>query len=194
MSATTTVAGLVPSVALPVFAFYLLIACNYVKEIFGCQLQNALDNSILAKHAVAFILLFFLVVLVNPELADTRIPQTFALSVGIYAWFLMTTRTPLWVTFVVLLLLLASYLASIAKARYVKDSTKDAAENAAAKKARMLQYVFAYAALGLSVLGFVLYAIEKKREYGSKFDMMKFFSGTLKCRGYTPRRAKTLFR
>ena len=189
--ATTTVAGIVPSVALPVFAFYLLVACNYVKEIFGCQLQNALDNSILAKHAVSFILLFFLVVLVNPDLADTRIPQTFLLSIGIYAWFLMTTRTPIWVTFVVLLLLLASYLASIAKARYVKDDSNNA--ESAAKKARTLQYVFAYTALGLSVIGFALYAIEKKREYGSKFDMMKFFSGTLKCRGYTPRRAKTLF-
>ncbi len=183
---------IVPSVALPVFAFYLLVACNYVREIFGCQLQHALDNSMIAKHAVAFLLLFFLVVVVNPDLADKRIPQTFLLSAGIYAWFLMTTRTHLWVTFVVLLLLLASYLASIARARSAKDTTLGATDNDAERKARAWQWGFSYAALGLSIVGFVVYAIEKKREYGAKFEIAKFFTGTLKCRGYTPTRSKIL--
>lgn len=175
----------VPSVALPVFAFYLLVACNYVKEIYGCRLQHVLDRSIVAKHIVAFLLVFFLVVIVNPDLADKRILQNILLSVGIYVWFLMTTRMPFWALVLVLVLLLASYIASIAKTRHEKDQNIDKI-----KTARAWQFGLAYSALAVSACGFVLYGIEKRLEYGRKFSVRKFFTGKLTCRGYTPSRAR----
>lgn len=193
----------VPNVALPVFAFYLLVACNYVKEIFGCGLQNVLDNSIFAKHAVAFILLFFLVVAVNPELADQKLAQNFALSVGIYIWFIITTRTPFYIMLMVVVLLLASYIASIAKSRHAKnlaESNPKPSDSAGAEMqarhdtAKAWQYGLAYAALGISIVGFIIYFIEKRREYGSSFTLAKFFSGNLKCRGYTPASVKLVGR
>lgn len=183
---SSSAAELVPNVALPVFAFYLLVACNYVKEIFGCRLQNVLDKSILAKHAVGILLLFFLVVAVNPENADRRLPWNLLVTVGIYAWFLVTTRTPFPVMAAVLLLLLGSYIASIARTREEADEQRQRE----AKRAKLFQYVLAYTALAISVVGMLVYMVEKRREYGAKFDLVKFFSGNLACRGYTPEAAR----
>lgn len=180
-------ASVIAEVALPVFAFYLLVACNYVKEIFGCGLQTMLDQNIYAKHVVAILLLFFLVVIINPEYADQQITRNVLLTLGIYAWFLITTRTPVYVMLVVLVLLLASYIMSLARKR--QEEEKD---DVAATRSRILQHRLAVSAFVFSVFGFVLYAIEKKREYKSKFAWSKFFSGNLSCRGYTPAKAKVL--
>jgi hypothetical protein len=178
--------AIVAEVALPVFAFYLLVACNFIKEIFGCRLQHVLDHNIIAKHIIAFLLLFFLVVIINPEYADQHILRNLAISVGIYVWFLITSRAPFYIMIPVLILLIASYIASIAKKR---NETTTPDPNAA-KRAQMIQYGLANGAFVLSLIGFAIYAIEKRREYAGSFSWLKFFSGNLKCRGYTPKHAK----
>lgn len=179
--------SLIAEVALPVFAFYLLVACNYTKEIFGCGLQTVLDQSMIAKHAVAFLLLFFLIVIINPDYADKEILKNLLISMVVYAWFLITTRTPFPFMMVVLVLLIASYIASVAKKRNETEKKEEEKVRAA-----WWQEKLALAAFIISIIGFVLYAIEKKKEYKSKFEWVKFFSGNLECRKYTPKTAKLL--
>lgn len=176
---------IIAEVALPVFAFYLLVACNYVKEIFGCGLQNVLEGSMFAKHIVALLLLFFLVVIINPDYADKNILRNVIITIAIYTWFLMTTRTPIYVMITVLILLLASYIMSISKQRYEKENNE-----AAMKHSERIQNILAVTALVVSFIGFVVYAIEKRLEYKDEFRWSKFFSGNLQCKGYTPVEAK----
>lgn len=176
---------IVGEVALPVFAFYLLVACNYTKEIFGCGLQSVLDNSMIAKHVVGFLLLFFLIVLINPDYADKHVIRNLVISFTIYVWFLITTRTPFPVMILVLVLLLASYIASIAKKRH--ETEKHELER---KNADRWQKSLSMTAFIISIIGFVFYAIEKKKEYKSKFEWLKFFSGNLQCRKFTPVKAR----
>lgn len=178
------IVAVVPNVALPVFAFYLLVGCNYIKEVIGCQLQHVLDNNMLAKHVVAFLLLYFLVVIARPE-GSTRVFYNLLVSAGIYAWFIVTTRSPYYIVLPVLVLLLVSYVASIAK-----DSPRS--EEVEKTTAERVQYFSAYTALAISLIGFGVYLVEKKREYGSRFRLRKFFSGNLRCRGYTPSSARVL--
>ena len=177
----------ISELALPVFAFYLLIACNYTKEIFGCNLQSVLNNSMMAKHMVAFLLLFFLVVAINPEFADQKILKNLLATILIYAWFLVTTRIPFPFMITVLVLLLASYIMSLAKARHMRDQNH--AEQIQAEK---WQKGMATAAFIVSIVGFAIYAWEKKREYKTKFRWSRFFSGNLHCRGYTPMSARLI--
>lgn len=179
--------AIVAEVALPVFAFYLLVACNYIKEIFGCSLQSVLDANMYAKHAIGFLLLFFLVVIINPDYADRDIIRNVLISVGIYVWFLITTRTPFYILIPVLVLLIASYITSITKKRNETEKNEEAA-----KRAARWQHGLANTALVLSIVGFIIYAVEKKREYKTKFSWVKFFSGNLECRKYTPKSAKLI--
>jgi hypothetical protein len=44
----------------------------------------------------------------------------------------------------------------------------------------------------ISVIGFIIYGLEKYREYGNDFSMIKFIIGTPICRKYTPRSAKII--
>jgi hypothetical protein len=178
---------IVAGVALPVFAFYMLIAANFIKETLGCSLQTVLETNMYAKHTVGFILLFFLVVMVNPEYADKNIVRNLITSVGIYIWFMITTRTPFYIMISVLLLLLASYIASIAKARNETEKKEKDAEIAA-----NWQNWLAKGALALSIFGFIIYAIEKKFEYKSEFNWFKFFSGNIECRKYTQMSARLI--
>jgi len=176
--------SIVAEVALPVFAFYLLVACNYIKEIFGCSLQSVLDSNMFAKHTIGFLLLFFLVVIINPDYADRDLVRNILVSIGIYVWFLVTTRTPFYIMIPVLILLIASYITSITKKRNETEKKEEAA-----KHAEKWQHGLAHAALVLSIIGFIIYVVEKKREYKSKFNLVKFFSGNLECRKYTPKAA-----
>lgn len=178
---------IVGEVALPVFMFYLLVACNYIKEIFGCQLQTLLNTSMIAKHGIGIVLLFFLIVIINPENADKDMIRNVLLTLGIYGWFVMTTRTPVYITFIVLLLLLASYIFQISMKRYEKEQKEEER-----RKAQLYHQFLALFALGISVIGFVFYTIEKKREYKNDFMWSRFFSGNLNCRGYTPNSAKII--
>lgn len=173
--------------AMPVFAFYLLVACNYTKETFGCQLQHILDQNMIAKHIIGILLLFFLIVVIQPENADREILRNVLLTFGIYLWFLMTTRIPIYMLIVVFVLLLAIYMTSIAQKRYEKENQEDAKQ-----KAQRLQTLFTWIALILSFIGFGIYIIEKRLEYGKDFQWGKFLSGTSKCKGYTPSSAKLI--
>ncbi len=179
------VASFITSLALPIFAFYLLVFCNFTAEILGCNLQTALRNSIYAKHVIALILLFFLVIVVNPSYADQNILKNIGITFLIYLWFIITTRSPFAIMVGVLVCLVATYIANIAKDRYNNEKNEDAA-----KKAQLVQNILAIMALSLSILGFFIYLYEKKLEYKDEFSVRKFFAGTNNCKQYTPENAR----
>ena len=169
------------ALALPVFGFYMLIACNFLKELFGCRLQTLLDKSMYAKHVLAFVLLYFLIILAVPENADQNALHNLGVAAVVYIWFVITTHTSFWVMLVVLLLLLGAYLASAAKKRH--DTHKD---KKAAKSAETWQNVLAATAMLLSVMGFFHYVSAKRAEYGKRFTWTRFLAGGTQCATKTP--------
>lgn len=168
---------------IPVFAFYLLIFCNFTPQIIGCRLQELLQTNIYVKHIISFILLLLLIILVNPDLAANKLANTILFTVFIYIMFLLTTRSPLYITFTVLGLLLIAYLLNTTKAKYKDDPTKQ-------QQLQKIQNNLAAFSFVLSAIGFVIYTIEKRREYGAAFDWLKYFTGDIKCKYYTPSVAK----
>ena len=140
-----------------------------------------------AKHVMGFVLVFFLVVLVNPERSDEKILQNILLSAIIYAWFLMTTRCPFPIALVSLLLLLGIYLLNIKRDRATQEK-----QHAEVVQITKIQRWVVSATVGMSLIGFALYTIEKKLEYGNKFDFFTFLLGTTSCRAFTPDSAKLL--
>ena len=177
--------NLVGSAALPLFVLYLLVLTNYSAELVSCRLQHQFQSNMLMKHVVGLLIVTFLVVAVAGENADRKIIHIVAFSLGVYLWFLMTARCDMYIVIPVLVLLLVAYTVSLSKSRAEREG-----EAAKASRFRRIQNWLAGAALVLSVIGFVLYVIEKKREYGASFDIVKFFNGQVKCRNFTPENAK----
>ena len=99
----------ITTLALPLFAFYLLVFCNFIPEIIACRLQTELKNNMIVKHILGFVLLFFLIVLVNPQNADQKLKQNFIYAVLVYAWFFITIRNPYSFIIITLILLLHSF-------------------------------------------------------------------------------------
>jgi hypothetical protein len=170
--------------ATPLFCLYLLVFCNFTPEVLGCRLQSLLRNNMLLKHFMTMFLLFALIVLVNPENADLNFTKNVLLAIFVYIWYIMTIRTPLPVTAVVLMILTAVYILNSTKHRAQKEDSPKEVE-----RIRRIQNILTYIAFAISVIGFVMYFIEKKREYKTKFNYSTFMFGTKQCRGYTPTHA-----
>ena len=175
------------SLAPSVFALYMMVGSNFLPQLFGCRLQTLLNSSMAAKHALGMLLAFFLIVLVNPAFADQNIGGAMLVTLGIYAWFIMTTRCPFSVTLVTLVLLLAIYVLGIKKDKANANNDAQSAD-----RYRRSQMVLVILAVVVSVVGFGVYAMEKKMEYKETFDFMTFVVGKTECRNATPAEARIL--
>lgn len=177
----------VSALATPVFAFYLIVLCNFIPQVIGCKLQTALHESMFLKHIIGWSLLVFLVILVNPENADRDLVKTMLISVVVYVWFLMTTRTPFPIMISVILLLSVAYVLNITKERYAKHNQEEDA-----RRVGRFQYWLTAGSIALTCIGFIIYFFEKRREYKKKFSVISFLLGTTKCRRHTPRMSQLL--
>lgn len=167
----------ITTLAMPLFAFYLLVFCNFTGEIIGCKLKTLLSNNMLAKHILGFVLLLFLVVLVNPENADEKFMKNLTYSAVVYVWFLITIRNPYEMIVLVLLLLLIVYLLGAKKDRKEKQGKVDEVA-----KLHKIQVGITVGAFLLSVLGCISYYYAKHEEYGKSFAWEKFIFGNKRCR------------
>jgi hypothetical protein len=161
------------------FAFYMLVACNFIPEIFGCKLQTLLRTSMLAKHITGFLLLFFLVIYVKPENVDNEIVYNLSLSALLYLWFFITTRIPFILLLLTIILLIVIYVLDIRKTRLDSDNKKNKNE---INNLKTTQKLITYVIIVITIIGFIYYFGQKKLEYRDQFNFYKFLVGTVKCR------------
>ena len=171
--------------ALALIGFYLVIASNFLKELVGCRLQNLLDSNMYVKHLLGFLLLFILVILVNPENADLKFIQLFGLSVFVYLWFIITTRSHYIFIIITLILLTIVYIFESKKTRLTEEK-KEKEKEIIEKRQNILIII----SIMINIVGFLIYYFEKKREYGRNFRFNDFIIGNIKCKKYTPKYAK----
>jgi hypothetical protein len=177
----------ISDLTLPLFAFYLIIFCNFSKETIGCRLGYVLDTNMYAKHFITFLLLFFLVILVDPKSSSQDFLVNFGLSLLIYTIYIITTRTSFPIMMIIILLLLTSYiLGSFAKKKKEENNEEEY------KKLKLAQNIIFIILLVLAIIGFIIYGIEKYREYHKDFSLLKFIFGNPRCRRYTPTAAKII--
>ncbi len=175
----------ITSFALPMFAFYLLLAGSYLHDVFGCRLQHIMKNSMIAKHITAILLLFFLIVAVNPSSSEYNIGINFGMTLLIYLWFLITTRCPYPIMIFIILCLFIIYILGYQKDFLSKKNNDEHSEKI--KKLQLTQTILGIIALVFSIIGLVLYFIEKKTEHKNKFNFKKFFFGHHLCnKNYSP--------
>ncbi len=168
-----------------IFIFYLLVFCNYTKELIGCKLNYHLSTNIYAKHLIGFLLLYFLIIVVDSD----NIENTYLYNVGIafivYILFIITTRIPYYLIIPILILLIALYVINNVKR---KEQEKNAnLPESPYEKNEVDKYFYMELSLifiiGLLMsIGFIYYGFEKYCEYGKKFSILTFVIGNTTCK------------
>jgi hypothetical protein len=175
----------ISELGIPLFALYLLIFCNFTKETLGCKLQTALNDNMYLKHLVTFLLLFFLIVLIDPKNADADLLQSFGFAILTYLIFIITTRTSIIFMIIIILLLTIIYvLNSIAKKKLEENNDEEY------RKYKLVQNILFIFVIFFGVTGFIIYAFEKYSEYRDDFSLITFILGNPNCKNYTPKEEK----
>ena len=161
------------------FILYLVISSNFLAQTFNCRVQQLFMSSMLVKHILGFMTLVFFVIIASVSDSISFI-NTFLISLGVYMWFIASTRLHLttW-------LLLITTLGVI----YILDMYQKKTDTVDPKKDEEIQYakkILSVFALLVTIIGILLYAGEKRIEYGSDFKLLTFILGKPICRGDSP--------
>jgi len=160
-----------------VFVLYLYLATQFLDPLFPCYTKRLLEGSILLRHVLGFLTLFFFIVVIDDYEKDVTSLKTIALvSAGIYLWFIISSKmTPVtWITLLFILSVL--YLVDLYQSRQ-KDLTK--------KTKEWISYIntgLVSSAIAITAIGTFIYMGEKKLEYKKRFNYFTFFLGKNKCR------------
>lgn len=161
------------------FALYLLISSNYIGELFSCKFREFLSSNMIIKHIVGILTFGFLVILSEIDLEQENIYLNgILLTIGLYIWFILTTRTHVYVTSIILLLFLIMYVISY-RIKYLKKKNKST------KKLELInRYLLVITGI-ITIIGVINYGILKKIELNKrneKFSLYKFLIGHINCR------------
>jgi Ca2+/Na+ antiporter len=179
----------ISKITLPVFAFYLIVFCNFVKETVGCRLSEVLETNMYAKHFVAILLLFFLVILADPNNdMERNILYYMGITILIYILYIITTRVSFPIMIAILLMLTVLYILD-----KIAQKKKEQGKEEQYKNYRLVQLILFIIIFATSIVGFILYFIEKYREYGKNFRILQFIIGNPICKKYTPKKARIIF-
>ena len=178
-----------------VFVLFLIIASNYIGELFPCRVQNLLIGNVYLKHFIAFLTLMFFVVLTDSSSQKKKFMVIFTDSIKLYFLWLLLINCDKKFFVVGLLLLGLLYILQLIKNDYVIDKIEDKQvndENKYEKDEKTLKlienieriiFIIFFIVL---VLGFTVYMGEKKIEYKNKFNYITFIFGKPSCRGKSP--------
>lgn len=185
------------------FVLYLMISSNYLGSLFGCRVQRLFENNMYVKHTLGFLTLYFFVALLGNDRNKGAPGRQLLESAGIYAAFVMSTKMNFrfWLPFIALVG--GVYVLYIAQdALYGSDSIVSSREATALNEPQppptkmtvtlkrlltedriaTVQRYMVLAAILLMVGGFVVYMGEKKMEYGTQFNYMRFVFGNPSCK------------
>lgn len=167
---------LINSVALLV----LTVFAGFIGETTSCKLQTFFKDSMVGKHFVVFMLIYF-TFSISHQISEEPIPPSENLknSLIIYVFYLLFSKIHIKLAFVVMILMFLLLL----NKDYVDYYSK--IENKKDEVVKFYDTTFSvgYKVLGfLLIFGFILYFFDKRREYKKNFDYSKFLFGKVNCR------------
>ena len=165
------------------FAIYLIIACNFIGELFGCKFRQALQENMYLKHLFGFLTFAFLVILVSVDITNiNNLILAFIYSIILYIWFVLTTKTHIYITAIVLLIFFTMYILTFRINELEKNENLNNKEIEDLKKVNNILLIVA---LIITILGVLNYLILKKKELEKrkqKFSYLTFLIGKSNCR------------
>ena len=156
--------------------FLLLVAANFLGPVLACGMQRQLRDSMVTKHLLGLMTMFFAVQLAGNGGGAT--PGFLMLSSGVmYLLFLVFAKCQYVVMSAIVLILFAYAVLSTYKTYYEQK-----AETVVAHRIDMAMTVMLVSVLVLLPIGYVWYFLLKRREFEGQWDWMKFVLGVIECK------------
>ena len=177
-----------------VFVLFLIIASNYIGELFPCRIQSLLVNNVYLKHFIAFLTLMFFVVLTDSSSQKKKFMVIFTDSIKLYFLWLLLINSDKKFFVLGLILLAILYILQLIKNDYINNkkineeineeiNNKNKERLSLIKNIEKIIFLIFFIVL---VLGFIIYMGEKKIEYKDKFKYITFIFGKPGCKGKSP--------
>lgn len=161
------------------FALYLIISSNFLGELFSCKFREFLSSNMIIKHLLCIITFGFLVILAGIDLEDENVYYNgILLTIIFYIWFVLSTRTHVYITLIIVLLFFVMYIINF-RIKYLKEKKKST------KKLELINKYILIATGVITIFGVINYGYLKKIELnkrGEKFSLFNFLIGKVKCR------------
>ena len=162
----------------------LSVCGNFLAETLGCQSQKVLEN-MFVKHLLLFFMIYFTINFTQTGIVVNPIINVFKAFI-VWIMYHFFTHMDLVPTIIVGLLLMilffiSNYRTYIKEGTSVKKEKGEKVDNALKFTQKILWIILVITIL----VGSYLYYFEKKKEYGSKFNPLKFIFGVKKCKGNT---------
>ena len=170
------------------FLLFLALSGNFLAETLGCQTQKVLRDSIIAKQAMVFFIIFCTIDYSDKDIESPTSKLTKAFIVYIFS--LLFTKMDIKPTIFVVILLIYIYLSNSYKKFYeatfkqIKEPKKDEiiSHYKQINNISKTQKYLMVSVIIIILVGFVLYYRDKRKEYNKKFDFNKFIFGVVKCK------------
>lgn len=134
-------------IALPLFAFYMMIFGNLTDSLIGKPMLNFINNHPLIKHLIAIITLLFFVILANEDNLEEDILNIIIYTCLIYALVIITFTLHPYVICVIVLFLFLIYVFSV----FIK---KKDANDETTKKLIYIKHLMSLLSILLILIGF----------------------------------------
>jgi hypothetical protein len=153
---------------------YVIVASNFVGDLFACDLRRTLANSLVAKHVVLLLGALFWVAESN---SNDKFGVLLIEAFVIYMLFVLSTKSKAYLLFPILGLAVLDQLLRL----YVK-STPDLSETS--KRNIDITRMTVQGLCAVTIAGsFVGYLIKQVRDKGTNFNFATFMLGTIECDG-----------
>ena len=155
---------------------FISIAGNFLAETLGCKTQFYLEN-MYVKHILILFMIYFTIDFTQGEIVNPIV--NIKKAIIIWVIFHLFTHLDIIPTVIVLLIFMVLFFISNYLI-YLKKIGKDGSKlDKILKKTESILYILT---LTIIIGGFFYYYLEKKNEYGNKFNILQFIFGVKKCK------------
>lgn len=171
------------------FLIFLAISGNFLAQTLGCKFQDLMNNNMIAKYIFVFLIIYFTVNFTSSS--NTSPNKLIFLSILVWLFFILLSRTHIYFTIIILVLLVTLYSINNYISYYNNlieketDETKKQEYKELVDKLDKAYLGIEISTLSLLVIGFVVYFIQKHKEYKGKpegFKIGNFIFGKVICR------------
>jgi len=170
-----------------IFTFFILIFADTTSNLFPCQLRRALENNLILKHAMVYLSITFLIVLLE-NIPDKSLYKIFSISFYLYVIFILISKTEYGFFIPILIITAVIYILYLKREELHKQAeTASKKEKEEIEKKHdiiiKLNNLLIIVIFILTIIGFFIYMGRKKFEYKNNFNYLTFIFGKIECNG-----------
>lgn len=156
---------------------FISIAGNFLAETLGCKTQYYLENMVI-KHILILFMIYFTIDFTQ---GDEIVNPIENVKKAVIVWIIFHLFTHLDIVPTVLVLLMFGTLFFISNyTTYLESIGRQ--KSKLYKQLIFSEKIIYFCIIATILVGFFFYYIEKKDEYGKRFNLIKFIFGVKKCK------------